>query len=372
MAPDWSRFVNNANAQAPTPATSTGPANVTELTFHLLNRGYFRFEDIYPRVPITRDMLDVKCMQAKEFVQQWKSEGKAGTPMQGSTLYVIQQTAALQRVATHAPLILRQSTQHDELYHQAPACRRCVCGVNKDLEYDIDMQDARNRKPYVIHRIDNGHHDHPSRREVPALPSSARPCHKAAISKDTLEDLDMQMFIVCLQLGLMMCHLLQGHLSPLQLSLMNRFLPPRINHLHLGVMHPLPGGLFISQQPCITHCLVSCLQLYTLRLQLGCELGILGPQHYHVVHGHLSRQQLNPLNFLKPGLQWYHLLLGILSRLLSCLQPALQLDHLLLGILDSLLSCLQLTLQLGQMLPGNLGCLLGSLQPNLEPLELRA
>ncbi|KAL6747660.1 hypothetical protein V8C86DRAFT_2443858 [Haematococcus lacustris] len=348
MAPGWSRFVNKANAQASTPATSTGPANVTELTFHLLNRGYFGFEDIYPRVPITRDMLDVRCMQAKEFVQQWKSEGKAGTPMQGSTLYVIQQTAALQRVATHAPLILRQSTQHDELYHQAPACRRCVCGVNKDLEYDIDMQ------------------------EVPALPSSARPCHKAAISKDTLEDLDMQMFIVCLQLGLMMCRLLQGHLSPLQLSLMNRFLPPRLNHLHLSVMHPLPGGLFISQQPCITHCLVSCLQMYTLRLQLGCELGILGPQHYHLVHGHLSRQQLNPLNFLKPGLQWYHLLLGILSRLLSCLQLALQLDHLLLGIFDSLLSCLQLTLQLGQMLPGNLGCLLGSLQPNLEPLELRA
>ncbi|KAL6747820.1 hypothetical protein V8C86DRAFT_2443644 [Haematococcus lacustris] len=63
-------------------ATSTGPAKVTELTYHLLNRGYFPFEDIDPRVPITRDMLDVKCKQAKEFVQQWKIEGKAGTPMQ--------------------------------------------------------------------------------------------------------------------------------------------------------------------------------------------------------------------------------------------------------------------------------------------------
>ncbi|KAL6745111.1 hypothetical protein V8C86DRAFT_3124935 [Haematococcus lacustris] len=49
MAPDWGRFVNNANAQAPTPATSTGPAKVTELTYHLLNRGYFPFEDIDPR-----------------------------------------------------------------------------------------------------------------------------------------------------------------------------------------------------------------------------------------------------------------------------------------------------------------------------------
>ncbi|KAL6751143.1 hypothetical protein V8C86DRAFT_3107347 [Haematococcus lacustris] len=113
MAPDWSRFVNNANAQAPTPATSTGPAKVTEPTYHLLNRGYFPFEDIDPRVPITRDMLDVKCKQAKEFVQQWKIEGKAGTPMQGSTLYVIQRTAALKRVATHTHLVLRHSTQQE-------------------------------------------------------------------------------------------------------------------------------------------------------------------------------------------------------------------------------------------------------------------
>ncbi|KAL6746897.1 hypothetical protein V8C86DRAFT_2444685 [Haematococcus lacustris] len=117
MATDWGRFVNSANAQAPSPATSTGPANVTELTYHLLNRGYFPYEEINPRVPITRDMLDLKCMQAKEFIQQWKAEGKAGTPMQGSTLYVIQQTAALKRVATHTHLVLRQSTQK----HLSPA-----------------------------------------------------------------------------------------------------------------------------------------------------------------------------------------------------------------------------------------------------------
>ncbi|KAL6746294.1 hypothetical protein V8C86DRAFT_2445313 [Haematococcus lacustris] len=134
MATDWGRFVNNANAQAPTPATSTGPANVTELTFHLLNRGYFPFEEINLRVPITRDMLDVKCMQAKEFMQQWKNDGKAGTPMQGSALYVIQKTAALKRVAIHAPLILRISTQKE-----AMDAWIALVGTNGPKLYDVAM-----------------------------------------------------------------------------------------------------------------------------------------------------------------------------------------------------------------------------------------
>ncbi|KAL6745115.1 hypothetical protein V8C86DRAFT_3035898, partial [Haematococcus lacustris] len=134
MATDWGRFVNSANAQAPSPATLTGPANVTELTYHLLNRGYFPYEEINPRVPITRGMLDLKCMQAKEFIQQWKAEGKAGTPMQGSTLYVIQQTAALKRVATHTHLVLRQSTQKE-----AMDVWIALVGTNGSKLYDVAM-----------------------------------------------------------------------------------------------------------------------------------------------------------------------------------------------------------------------------------------
>ncbi|GFH17639.1 hypothetical protein HaLaN_14314 [Haematococcus lacustris] len=142
MATDWGRFVNNANAQAPTPATSTGPANVTELTYYLLNRGYFPFEEINLRVPITRDMLDVKCMQAKDDASgalprrpdMHTQNLRRCFPCTGSTLYVIQQTAALKRVATHTHLVLRQSTQKE-----AMDVWIALVGTNGPKLYDVAM-----------------------------------------------------------------------------------------------------------------------------------------------------------------------------------------------------------------------------------------
>ncbi|KAL6745114.1 hypothetical protein V8C86DRAFT_3146642 [Haematococcus lacustris] len=255
MATDWGRFVNSANAQAPSPATLTGPANVTELTYHLLNRGYFPHEEINPR----------------------------------STLYVIQQTAALKRVATHTHLVLRQSTQKEamdvwialvgtngpklydvamlvgwhnapleevlklngassgimlnnvkasavhgdmlqnssspttnvpmdvpsipagsrhpyrpastrddddgmqvEPYLQSPSWRRRLCDLDEDLEDDLGMQTATKPKPYVGHVDNNVHRHQPTREDVPSPLSRARPYHRAASNKDTLEDLEMQ------------------------------------------------------------------------------------------------------------------------------------------------------------------------------------
>ncbi|KAL6751138.1 hypothetical protein V8C86DRAFT_3107339 [Haematococcus lacustris] len=158
MAPDWSRFVNNANAQAPTPATSTGPAKVTEPTYHLLNRGYFPFEDIDPRVPITRDMLDVKCKQAKE-----------------STLYVIQLTAALKRVATHTHLVLRHSTQQEAVDvwiglvgsngPRLPDVATLVCWYQAPLEEMLKLNGAssgimlKNVRTSAMHGMSHGASD---------------------------------------------------------------------------------------------------------------------------------------------------------------------------------------------------------------------
>ncbi|KAL6747725.1 hypothetical protein V8C86DRAFT_2443784 [Haematococcus lacustris] len=115
MTTDWNAFVLSANEQAPTPAQSTTVTNMTEPTFGLLDRGAHRFEDVNPRVPITRDALDVKCREAKAFEQQWRDSGKPGRPIQGSALYIIQQTAALKGVATIAPLTLRESTQKEAM-----------------------------------------------------------------------------------------------------------------------------------------------------------------------------------------------------------------------------------------------------------------
>ncbi|KAL6747728.1 hypothetical protein V8C86DRAFT_2443787 [Haematococcus lacustris] len=97
------------------PESSTTVTNMTEPTFGLLDRGAHRFEDVNPRVPITRDALDVKCREAKAFEQQWRDSGKPGRPIQGSALYIIQQTAALKGVATIAPLTLRESTQKEAM-----------------------------------------------------------------------------------------------------------------------------------------------------------------------------------------------------------------------------------------------------------------
>ncbi|KAL6745286.1 hypothetical protein V8C86DRAFT_2446394, partial [Haematococcus lacustris] len=55
---------------------------MSEPTWQLLNRGAHRFEDIHPRVPITRDALDAKCQQSKAFDQEWRDSHKAERPIQ--------------------------------------------------------------------------------------------------------------------------------------------------------------------------------------------------------------------------------------------------------------------------------------------------
>ncbi|KAJ9527338.1 hypothetical protein QJQ45_025606, partial [Haematococcus lacustris] len=134
MHTDWLAFVRSSNEQAPTPATSTSMTNMSEPTWQLLNRGAHRYEDIHPRVPITRDALDVKCQQSKAFDQECKDSRKADRPMQGSSLYVIQQTAALKRVATIAPLTLRVST-----HKEAMDAWIGLVGNNGPKLYDVAM-----------------------------------------------------------------------------------------------------------------------------------------------------------------------------------------------------------------------------------------
>ncbi|KAJ9522568.1 hypothetical protein QJQ45_008330 [Haematococcus lacustris] len=134
MQTDWLAFVRSSNEQAPTPATSTTMTNMSEPTWQLLNRGAHRYEDIHPRVPITRDALDAKCQQSKAFDQEWRDSHKAERPIQGSSLYVIQQTAALKRVATIAPLTLRVST-----HKEAMDAWIALVGNNGPKLYDVAM-----------------------------------------------------------------------------------------------------------------------------------------------------------------------------------------------------------------------------------------
>ncbi|KAL6747818.1 hypothetical protein V8C86DRAFT_2443642 [Haematococcus lacustris] len=329
MAPDWSRFVNNANAQAPTPATSTGPAKVTELTYHLLNRGYFPFEDIDPRVPITRDMLDVKCKQAKEFVQQWKIEGKAGTPMQAHSSKVCD---AGMRTCVGLQFHSRSCVRH--------ACATVTMATQEAVDVWIGLVGS------------NG----------PRLPDVATlVCWYQAPLEEMLKLNGASSGIMLKNIRTSAMHgdMMQSSTSPSNtvlspqpmLGLMKGLLPPRLTHLHLNSLHCLLGSLLIFTQVAllqchnllsylnllqlrITHCLVSCLQFNTLFLQLRLQLHILGPQHYPLCQDHLHCQLMSPFNFLKTGLQECHLLL----RILSCTLTILLMCILILTILIVLLT----------------------------------
>ncbi|KAL6747724.1 hypothetical protein V8C86DRAFT_3033507 [Haematococcus lacustris] len=107
MTTDWNAFVLSANEQAPTPAQSTTVTNMTEPTFGLLDRGAHRFEDVNPRVPITRDALDVKCREAKAFEQQWRDSGKPGRPIQGSRSE-LRQLESGRQTAKQAAMVAQQ------------------------------------------------------------------------------------------------------------------------------------------------------------------------------------------------------------------------------------------------------------------------
>ncbi|KAL6746937.1 hypothetical protein V8C86DRAFT_2444626 [Haematococcus lacustris] len=303
---------------------------MTEPTWQLLDQGAHHFQDSNPHVPITRDALDAKCKQSKAFEREWKDSSKPGRPIRGSFLYVIQQTAALKRAPTYGTLTLRTSTQNEAMDvwiglvgdggPKLSDIAMLVCWFQAPLHAVLQLNGASSSvmlntiRTTCAHATDN-------------------------IPQSNLTD---------------------------ELGLMNSLLPPRLNHLHLGVIHCLPGSLFTSSQMALlqSHHLLSELNL----LQLGsthCLPSALTP----VTRLPPSLTDA-PLNFLKLSLQWCHQLLGIVRRAVSSLQPALQLNHLLLGTVDSLFCCLQLPLQLGRTLLSNCGFFLGFLQPNIKALEL--